>query len=340
MTANIDDFGKGIIERKRESRTKTINAPPLLANDDCIEDEQDKESKALKKTQWAIVGYNSYMPCATTIAQFESGVYSIVGTQNGILFHKDELNTDDLIDFPDSVFSKVINEVNSFWKLKDKFDKYGFLHRRGYIIYGPAGGGKTCLVKRIMQNVIANGGVVFMGDTNPRLVSDGIKLFREIESKRQILCVFEDIDAIISNYGDSSMLSLLDGENMCNGIINIATTNYPEHLDQRIIARPRRFDQIIKVEAPTAEMRKIYFVEKLKFNGNHVDKWVEKTEGLSFAALAEMVIAVKCLGNDFDETLEKLRSMRGKESSSEFRESGMGFKMEKTVGIGGGTCKR
>ena len=33
-----------------------------------------------------------------------------------------------------------------------------------------------------------------------------------------------------------------------NRTINLASTNYPERLDRRIISRPRRFDRILRIE--------------------------------------------------------------------------------------------
>ena len=37
--------------------------------------------------------------------------------------------------------------------------------------------------------------------------------------------------------------------------------------------------------------------------------WVRMTEGLSFAALAELVISVACLGNSIEETVNVLRML-------------------------------
>jgi len=318
---SLDEFGKEAEKRKRSREDKCI--PP---QDQCEKDSV-KESDKLKRTQWAIVGNGKYSPCASTERIIPAGVYTFnQSLEYGLYLEEVKVNVDDLINFPDSTFSSVLDEISCFWKTKNLFDKYGFLQRRGYLFYGPAGSGKTCLVQRLIQDIICNNGIVILGNCQPAFVTAGLAIFREIEPDRNIICVFEDIDSIIEKFGEADILSMLDGENQISRVLNIATSNYPERLDKRIVSRPRRFDRIIKIGMPTEIMRKIYFKEKLKLNGkDNVDDLVKKTDGLSFAAMAEFVISTKCLGNPEDETIEKLREMSGaKYSSSEF-EGNVGF---------------
>ena len=145
------------------------------------------------------------------------------------------------------------------------------------------------------------------------------------------MCIFEDIDAIIEMHGDSELLGWLDGSHQINKVINIATTNYPERLDRRIVSRPRRFDRIIKIETPTPTMRETYLRKKLPdlIHNGQLTHWVDLTDGLSFAALAELVISVACLGNKLEDTVKLLRMLEDQHpSSKEFdRPGSMGFGM-------------
>lgn len=180
--------------------------------------------------------------------------------------------------------------------------------------------GKTSIVNQIMSRIVKSGGVVFLC-SSPQNMTDGLAIFRQIEPKRRAVCVFEDIDAIINDHGEDRLLSLLDGENQVDCVLNIATTNYPERLDKRMVARPRRFDRVEKIGMPNADVRRVYLSAKLKASGDCdvIRDWVGRTEGLSFAALAELVISVKCLGNTLEDTLNILRSLSdGKASSAEF----------------------
>jgi SpoVK/Ycf46/Vps4 family AAA+-type ATPase len=145
-----------------------------------------------------------------------------------------------------------------------------------------------------------------------------VEKFRQVEPHRPIVCVFEDIDAIIERYGDSELLQWLDGNHQVNKTVNIATTNYPEKLDPRIVARPRRFDRVLRIESPDARLREAYFARKLPEQpAEERQAWVAASEGLSFAALAELVISVYCLENDLEETVRRLRKQDQNTATSE-----------------------
>ena len=131
---------------------------------------------------------------------------------------------------------------------------------------------------------------------------------------------------MIENFGESEFLSLLDGENQIDQVLNIASTNFPERLDSRIVRRPRRFDRIIKVDMPNAAMRRHYFEAKLKLDVESIALWVARTDGFSFGACAELLVSVKCLGNDFDESVETIKALcQNKASSADFNNSHVGF---------------
>jgi hypothetical protein len=314
---NTTTDGKELVEPKRRGEAGIEEKPT-----------EEQESDKLKKNQWSIVGSGRYLASSLTVKTLPSGVYTFQNSNLGIIFRTNLIQTDNLINFPDSLFSSIINEVDRFWDIGDNFKKYGFLHRRGYLFYGPAGGGKSCLIQRICQNVVSKGGIVFItGNIQPKLSFEGLRAFREVEPDRKIVCIFEDIDSLIREWGDAELLMLLDGENQVDKVINIASTNYPELLDKRIVARPRRFDRIVKIGMPNTEIREVYFQNKLGMNGKDEDlnKWVRYSEGFSFAALSELVISVKCLGNSFDDSVKRLKDLNVKKSSSEFEESKVGF---------------
>ena len=124
------------------------------------------------------------------------------------------------------------------------------------------------------------------------------------------------------------MLSLLDGETQINNVLNLATTNYPELLDKRIVSRPRRFDRRIKIGMPSADVRLQYFTHKVgkKVSKEEITKWVDATEGFSFAALTELVVLTKCLKNDFEKAIEDIKSLIDcKLSSDQYERSKVGF---------------
>lgn len=140
---------------------------------------------------------------------------------------------------------------------------------------------------------------------------------------------FRGYDALIAEYGDGQLLQWLDGGCQVDGCVNLASTNFPERLDRRIVCRPRRFDRVLKIEPPSAEVRQAYFARKMpELAGVELAEWVERTESLSFAARAEVVIGVGCLGNGLSETIEALRSMEENETTCNAKPGRHGLPVE------------
>ncbi|MEX0819845.1 MAG: AAA family ATPase, partial [Pirellulaceae bacterium] len=270
--------------------------------------------------QWTIAGPGVYQTCGRTIPRLPAGAYTCsVDMAGNAVFQVRNLQLDELIDFPDSLPAKILEEIERFWGMGDRFAKYGFLHRRGYLFYGKQGSGKSSLIHQIIDRVVRADYVAFFCH-HPATFVRGVEVFRQAEPGRPIVCIFEDIDAIIGHYGDSELLQWLDGNDQVNKAVNLASTNYPEKLDRRIVSRPRRFDRILRIDPPDDRLRSAYLTRKLPDQpAEERRRWVELTQGLTFAALAELVISVCCLENDLEETVRLLKELDAlTPSSNEF----------------------
>lgn len=274
-------------------------------------------------TQWAVVGDNAYQATSRTIKKFKPGFYEMVSTPKSINFVQLDIKSDELIRLQDSLADEILDDIKMFWNKEQVYRKYGFIHHRGYLLYGAQGSGKTSIVQMIAHDLISQGDVVFVCK-DPWTFLAGIKDFRQVEPDRRCICIFEDIEAMIKHHGDSEILSYLDGEMKIDKVLNIATTNYPELLDKRITGRPRRFDRVIKIGYPNLKSRQAYFESKL--SKKDAIRWAELTDNLSFASLAELVISVKCLDKKLEPTIVLLRDMQTKfESIDEQGEDKLGF---------------
>jgi SpoVK/Ycf46/Vps4 family AAA+-type ATPase len=244
--------------------------------------------------QWTIGQGGTFQICGRTTERLPPGAYSCFVDYCGTVhFRPRDLQADDYIEFEDSLASRVL----------------GFLHRRGYLLYGKQGCGKSSLIHQIVSRLVASGNVAFFCECPAAFVNCLLR-FREVEPDRPLVCVFEDIDAIIKLYGDGDLLQWLDGNTQVNRAVNIASTNYPERLDRRILARPRRFDRILRIEAPDDRVRSAFFARKLSEQTREERaRWVKLSEGLPFAALAELVISVQCMGNGLEESAALLRAL-------------------------------
>jgi hypothetical protein len=316
----LDDFGTAQTTGRQPPPNAIGRTEPALRTG-------DRDQPKTRLIQWAGHGPDRYHACETTWPILPGGVYTLDMDEGKVIFCNQPVNIDDLFYFPDSIGDQVMQEVETFWDAADMYEQRGFKHRRGYLLYGPQGSGKSSIVQQTIARIKVRGGVVFLSTCPPGLLTQALTTFRLVEPTRPVLVIFEDIDAIIQSHGEKEILSLLDGESQIDFVLNLATTNYPEKLDKRLVSRPRRFDRIIKVGMPSAEVRRAYLVKKLPdAQTSEVDYLVEQSEGFSFAAMAEIIISVKCLGNDLDDTLAILKEMHKRQPNSrEYDSKDMGF---------------
>lgn len=278
---------------------------------------QVRESKVDKYCQWSISGSKFY-PAFVTADKLESGFYEVGHDQQGYFFQKKETSTDTLYGLPNNELLDIVDDIENFWERSDVYKKYGFLHKRGILMFGDPGNGKSGIIQLCTKHLIEkmNGIVVNLSH------ADQIEWFntisqhlREIEPERPLIVILEDIDAIAGegSWSTSMLLNMLDGVKQIDNVVYIATTNYPDKLEERITNRPSRFDRRYEILPPSKEVRESFIKHKLSEGDSNVKLdiklWVEKTEGMSLSHLKELFISVVVMGNDFSETLNVLNGL-------------------------------
>ena len=226
----------------------------------------------------------------------------------GKCLEKMNIHTDDLIKFPDLICNEIIDQVDHFWKdeTRKRMKELGFLHKRGLMMYGPPGCGKTCTIQMIISSIMEDNGLVIYSSYAGDLIH-WLSTIRKLEPERKIIVLLEDFDTLVLN-DENSWLALLDGEYQVDGIVYLATTNYIENFDKRFINRPSRFDLIISVDKLSASSRRIYFKHKLpNIDENTLKEYIEMTNGFQVAHLREFIVATECFGKTPKQAEEQLR---------------------------------
>lgn len=279
-------------------------------------------SERIDYTQWLKRGRNTFIPTdnAETVSKVDVGVYNLRVSQSvGFYLFKKDLSLDNLIKFNSSELIETMDGIQKFWDRKDKFEEYGYVHKRGILLYGAPGTGKTSLINLIIDKLInEQDGVVFILSTvddldlYERYIPE---IFKIIEPDRKIITIIEDIDGFCGKGRscETTLINILDGIEQSANILYLATTNYPELLPARLLNRPNRFDRRIEIGFPSKEVRREYFTTKLHkedLEKINLNMWVDKTKNMSIAHLGELIKSVIILDNDFLETINILNGLK------------------------------
>jgi hypothetical protein len=198
---------------------------------------------------------------------------------------------------PASQRDELRRTVREFFAARELYRRHRLAFRRGILLAGPPGNGKTTIV-RALGSEAGVPVVVLMGVGEG---SAGRSLHRAFERARIlapcILC-FEDLDAHLDEPPLLALfLNLLDGLEALEGVLVVATTNRPEKIDPAIARRPSRFDRVFVIGAPDAALRRQYFEAAFgpAIAASTAARLAARTEGYSVAFLKEVVVEARLL---------------------------------------------
>lgn len=225
----------------------------------------------------------------------------------------------------------VVNTIGFLLRARD-IEKYGVKIKRGIILDGTPGNGKTMVCRYIQKLCSQNGfhwGVITSADIDQAYQDKELNdLFR-----RYTVSFFDDIDV---GYMDRtkgngklacSLLTAMDGIYESGHLVRIFTTNEKVDSLDPAFTRPGRIDKTITLDKPDADMRRklIEQVWPQEIQDNiDIQSCVLGSEGYSFAeleAIRTFLVTNKVLGDgtwdlenafaEFNERQSEKKSMQG-----------------------------
>jgi len=274
-------------------------------------DVHEKAEKALY-SMWVDHG-EDFTPAVNlrTTEKLPSGVYKIAYENNDFVIKTVKLNNDELYSFSGSFTSQILAELNDFWSKENLYKENHLIHKRGLLLEGPAGSGKTSIVTLLINDIVSKDGIVFLVSNYKEftLLYDALSpVVRKIEPTRRITTVIEDVDKLITenNGNDSEILDFLDGKGTIDDHAIIMTSNDTSDLSEAFL-RPSRVDMRFIIPQPDKDIRREYFSKK-GLDEKELNTIVKATDGLSFAGLKEVFIGTKVLGKSLDNVLHQLKN--------------------------------
>ena len=183
--------------------------------------------------------------------------------------------------------------LDRFWRLAEQAGQLGIAPRKGILLVGDPGTGKTQCVRHLLTRY---------PDINAHLFIPGRRVeagdpFGDMIAAVQVqaepaIVIIEDIDRI----GDSGAVTTQYFLNCLDGLFAtesptlwVATANDPSLLEKNLLDRPGRFDRIIVFPRPAPEQRRelISRFSRLELTSAGMEKAVEISDGLTGAHLRE-----------------------------------------------------
>lgn len=308
------------LEKAYEKKKKNIIENEAIS-DPSTEVTESEEEYSAGFEQWLVDG-DKFIPITRTIPELPAGDYGIKydRTYDKYVLVLRQPLSEELLRLPMKEFDDVLNDIKTFWMSRDAYDEYGYIYKRGILLYGLPGCGKSSLVMLMNNELISKyGGIVINISTSEDIVmfDDIMKGVREIEPDRPVITVIEDIDNFVNsergpNELVSKLLNILDGKMQYDNMVIIATTNYPELLEERISNRPTRFDLRREIGAPKMKSRECYLRAKLKpadLKKIDIEEWLRATGGFTIDHLKELVCLVFVHKHSFEKALAEVQGM-------------------------------
>jgi hypothetical protein len=161
----------------------------------------------------------------------------------------------------------VRRDFELFFEREDWFRQHILPYRRGDLLWGKPGNGKTATLRVMAAHPYIQPYALDLSDTEEKS-ADVLRLFEKAAENTPALVILEDLDRAFPSEGKrtrertvsfQTLLNCLDGVGSQDGVLVVATANDPTCLDPAILKRLGRFDRVVQFRNPDADLRRQYY---------------------------------------------------------------------------------
>ncbi|MEM9146323.1 MAG: AAA family ATPase [Pseudomonadota bacterium] len=164
----------------------------------------------------------------------------------------------------DDRIERLLADLSWFYGAEDWYAARGVPWRRGYLLFGPPGTGKSSVIRALASEIGLDIALLDLGRAGltDEQLRDGLA-----SAPARALVALEDVDAVFKGREDprrggvsfSGLLNAIDGIAAQEGRALFLTTNHPERLDPALI-RPGRADVHLELGPIRAEAARCLYV--------------------------------------------------------------------------------
>jgi hypothetical protein len=214
----------------------------------------------------------------------------------GVTFHaRPALSASDVI-LPEGLLQKVSDHAVGIARHRDSLNHYGQHLKRGILLYGKPGTGKTHTVKYLLSQSEGATAILLSGGSLAR-ISEAATMARALQPS---IVVLEDCDLIAEDrsFGHGpqpllfEVLDAMDGLDNDADVAFVLTTNRVDMLERALAQRPGRVDLAVDIPLPALAER-VGLVELyargIPFSTEAVQDAATRTEGTTASFARELV---------------------------------------------------
>jgi chaperone BCS1 len=176
-----------------------------------------------------------------------------------------DIRPPDSIVLPSGQYEHILADLRRFYQGRQRYHDLGIPYRRGYLLEGAPGSGKSSLIRALAGEVGASLHVLNLAEEH--LTDTVLSWLMSKPVSDNAFIIIEEMDTYFHgrdpvqpkmNVTMSGLLNALDGVSACEGRVLFMTTNYVYHLDPALI-RPGRIDYRLQMSFATPEqIRKMF----------------------------------------------------------------------------------
>jgi ATPase family associated with various cellular activities (AAA) len=262
--------------------------------------------------------------------------------QHGTLlkFHRRLRLPADALVLPRETFADVRRQVVGVARARERLRASGQHLKRGLLLYGPPGVGKTHTVRYLIGELTGTTIVQLTGKTL-HAIGEACSIARTLQPS---MIVVEDVDLIAEQRDHFAggapllftLLNEMDGLDDDADVVFLLTTNRADLLEEALASRPGRVDQAVHIGLPDRDAR-LRLVElyrrDLGLDDSRLDSVLDRTDGVTASFLKELLrraavvaadregadasadalrVSVEVSADDLDAALEELLDTRNR----------------------------